>query len=91
MRTWPNVQASLQRFAGLEHMHAVAGNARCPPVEAVIGVAHRLDADIGIIPGIVDLKLAQGAVGRDRDAPAIGMSEFDRPSPALIASVEHDR
>src|SRR5438093_584132 len=64
---------------GLKHPNPVAWHPGCHPVEAVIGVAHGLNADIGIVPGAIDLHLVEDAVGLDNRAESVAGDDFGSP------------
>src|SRR5262249_59534313 len=66
----------------------MAGHALGHAVETVIGVADRLDAEIGIVPGVIDLQPRQGAFRRQDCFGAVGPDDLRPSVPALEAAVE---
>ena len=75
-----------QAGAGREHGHGVAWYVERRAIEAVIGIGHRLDADKRIVPGAVDLELAEGRVRLDPRDEAVRARSASRPRPSPRSS-----
>ena len=78
-----------QPTAGLERRHAMARDADGGAVEPVVGVGDRLDADIGIAPGAVELQLAEDRIGGQPQRDCVGrLLDQGDAVPALIAVID---